>query len=295
MLRTSCPLCGSGQIPPLAGYEHAHLCRCRECGFVFAGRLPSLDEIRRHYDGYGLRDPRSEVTARRYEELLDSFEPYRRTNRILDVGCGEGHFLEVAAGRGWEVHGTESTEGALGRNRARGIAMTLAPVRPGDLPSGAFDVVTAFEVVEHLADPVAEAAVMADVLRGGGLLYVTTPNFNAASRRALGPRWNVIEYPEHLCYFTASTLTAWLRSAGFIRVSLTTTGVSPRRLVQGVRSRKTTAEMTQPPCATIANDERVREAIERSAGLRAVKLLVNASLSAVRAGDTLKGRFERAG
>ncbi len=287
-----CPLCGSPQIAPLHGYERAHLQRCGACGFVFAGRRPSVEQMRRQYAGYGLADVESPLTRRRYEELLDEFEAYRRTGRILDVGCGEGGFLEAAARRGWEVHGTESTAGALERNRARGIAMTLAPARPGDLPAAAFDVVTAFEVVEHVGDPRPEAAAIADAIRDGGLLYVTTPNFSSASRRMLGAGWNVIEYPEHLGYFTAGTLSRWLCEAGFDPLAVTTTGISPGRLLGGLR-RRPGAVPPAPRAGTAALDERVRERVEGAAALRATKLAANAALSALGAGDTLKGRFVR--
>ncbi len=288
---TACPLCDSQRTDALRGYEAAHLRRCSACSFVFAGRRPSAEQIRRWYDGYGVSVAESDVTRRRYEELLDGFERHRRTGRILDVGCGEGGFLLAAAARGWEVHGTESTEGALERNRARGIAMTLAPLRPGGLPTGAFDIVTAFEVVEHLGDPRSEAAIMADAIRADGVLYVTTPNFASASRRILGGDWSIIHYPEHLSYFTASTLTSWLRDAGFAAVRVTTTGVSPDRLLRGLRDQRSAAQAPAPAAA--GRDERLREGIERSATLRVAKLAVNAGLGAVGAGDTLKGWFRR--
>ncbi|HTN24535.1 MAG TPA: methyltransferase domain-containing protein [Solirubrobacteraceae bacterium] len=286
-----CPLCTSRQISPLRGYEAAHLRRCRECGLVFAGRRPSTEQIRRQYDGYGVGVAESAVTRARYEELLDEFEAYRRTGRILDIGCGEGGFLQAAAERGWEVHGTESTEGALARNRARGIAMTLAPVRPGDLPPATFDVVTAFEVVEHLGDPRAEASIIAGTIRDGGLLYVTTPNFASASRRLLGPSWTVIGYPEHLCYFTAATLTRCMEDAGFDALRVTSSGVSLGRLIRGLRRQR--GGDPPAPAGVAPTDERLREGIERSTGLRVVKRVTNAILGATQTGDTLKGRFRR--
>ena len=60
----------------------------------------------------------SALTARRYAELLQRLEPLRRTNRILDVGCGDGHFLAAARERGWNVYGSEYGEGPRGRARA---------------------------------------------------------------------------------------------------------------------------------------------------------------------------------
>lgn len=282
-VRDACPLCGAARIPALDRYAAAHLRRCRDCGFVFAGLRPSVEETREQYEGYGVAATASPITDARYEELLDEFARYRQTGRILDVGCGEGRFLDVAAARGWTVHGSESNAGAVARNRARGIAMSFSPLAPGDLPTAAFDVITAFEVAEHLADPAGEAAVIAALLRPGGLLYVTTPNFASLSRRLLGPRWSVIEYPEHLNYFTARTLRRWLGDAGLRNVAVTSSGLSVGRLRAGVGQATSHA----------AVDERARAAIERRGALRTAKRVVNATLAALGAGDTLKGRFER--
>ena len=187
------------------------------------------------------------------------------------------------------MHGTEVGEEALRINRAKGIAMRPAPVRAEDYEPGAFDVVTAFEVVEHVADPPAESRSLARILRPGGLFYCTTPNFDSASRRLLGPAWSVIDYPEHLGYFTTATLRAWLEAAGFATVGVTTTGVSPRRVLAGLR--RTSAKEAGQAGGVASDDERARAAIEASRALRVAKRAANGALTRARAGDTLKGRF----
>jgi len=154
---------------------------------------------------------------------------------------------------------------------------------------GFFDVITAFEVFEHLPDPGAESAVVASAPRPNGLLYCTTPNFDSESRRLLRGRWSAVEYPEHLCYFTASTLKRWLSGSGFEAVTVTSTGF---RLIRFRESVTSTAGHAAPGAC---EDDRLREAIERSTSLRLVKSAVNTILSAVSAGDTLKGRFELRG
>jgi SAM-dependent methyltransferase len=282
-------LCAARGAAALPRYEHAHLRRCGSCGFVFAGRLPSAAELEAHYGGYGRDDTDSPITRRRYDELLDGFERHRSCNRILDMGCGVGYFLEQAALRGWEVHGSEVGIEALAINRAKGIEMRPAPLRAGDYEPGTFDVVTAFEVVEHVADPRAESRTLAHILRPGGLFYCTTPNFDSASRRLLGPAWSVIDYPEHLCYFTTATLCSWLEDAGFATAGVTTTGVSPRRLLSGLR--RTSAKQAGQAGGVASDDERVRAAIEASRALGLAKRAANAVLTGARAGDTLKGRF----
>jgi SAM-dependent methyltransferase len=282
----SCPICGAPGAKPLTGYGRAHLVRCRRCGMTFAGRPPTDDELGAHYADYGHAWLDSPITRERYRELLDSFEPYRVTNRLFDSGCGAGYFLEEARARGWEAHGSEYGDHALQICHDKGLEVVQAPLARDTYPPGHFDVITAFEVVEHLREPRAEADVLAHALRVGGLLYCTTPNFNSASRRVLRDRWSVISYPEHLLYFTPRTLRAWLDQAGLRPVRVETAGVSLARLRSGLAGG---AEAAVSP----AGDERVRATIERSALLRRAKSAVNGGLSALGVGDTLKARFER--
>jgi len=141
-----------------------------------------------------------------------------------------GTFLDEAKQAGCDAYGTEYAQQALEIIRAKGITAIQAPLSLDTFEPGFFDVITAFEVFEHVPDPRAESAMLAGVLRPGGLLYCTTPNFDSASRRLLGGRWSVVEYPEHLCYFTASALRRWLSSSGFEAVSVTSTGFSLTRL-----------------------------------------------------------------
>lgn len=277
-----CIVCGAASPKPLDAYRRAHLVRCRECGLVFAGREPSAEELAANYGAYSRADYDSPITRRRYRELLDGFEPYRRTGRILDMGCGIGFFLEEAQARGWEAYGSELEPRAVEIVRGKGLHCAQAPIDAGTFEPGSFDVVTAFEVVEHLGDPLAEAETIARVLRPGGLLYCTTPNFASLSRRALRDRWSVIAYPEHLTYFTPATLRSWLARAGFTPVKLTTTGISLARLQHDVAS----AERPDH-----CSDEGLREQVESSRALRAAKSAANALLGATRSGDTIKGHF----
>jgi len=252
---------------------------------VFAARIPTDAELAAHYRDYGHAWHDSLITRKRYSEVLDSLEPFRDRNRLLDVGCGAGYFLEEARRRGWEVHGTEYSELALEVTRRKRLPVLQAPIRLGTYDRDSFDVVTAFEVFEHLSDPMAEARVVAHVLRDGGALYLTVPNFDSLSRRILGPRWNVIDYPEHLCYFTSKTIRSSLRRVGFVPECVATTGLSVARL------RDVAADRSAELAPHGSSDEQLRDAIEGSRVLTVAKALINASLSGLAAGDTIKARF----
>src|SRR5262245_18500076 len=106
----ACLLRDSRSIESLKGYERCYLVECTDCGFVFVGRIPSAQELDEHYNRVYTENEQSyewlsPVTTKRFYELLDFMEPYRKTGRLLDVGCGVGHFLKHALDRGWEAHG----------------------------------------------------------------------------------------------------------------------------------------------------------------------------------------------
>src|SRR5947207_2946364 len=112
---TKCLICDSHKISPLKGYEKHDLAKCKNCGFVFMRAIPTIEELKNHYDTYSYDETQylSPLTIDSYNSLLDEFEKFRKTNKILDVGCGVGFFLETAKKRGWEVYGTEYSKKAI--------------------------------------------------------------------------------------------------------------------------------------------------------------------------------------
>jgi SAM-dependent methyltransferase len=271
-------------------YEADLLVRCSQCDLVYVGRLPSDDELSEYYAAYPETGVLSELTGRRFAELLDRFEPFRQTGRLLDVGCGDGDFLDAARKRGWTVSGSEYGEAPRERARARGLDVRPAPFPAEGNEIGGFDVVTSVEVIEHVADPREEVTRMAALLRPGGALYLTTPNFDSLSRRLTGPRWRAIEYPEHLTLFTPHTLDALLTRIGLSKVELRTTGVSPADIRAGL---KPAAAGIPSPDASGARDDRLRSQVAGSPVLDRAVGVANAALSTLRLGDTIKALYQR--
>ena len=163
--RDACPVCGGRRLRPLPRYARAHLVRCEACGLTSAGLMATDGTLEGHYEDYGHAWFDSPITRRRYGELLDSFERYRRTNRLLEFGCGAGYFLQEAREHGWEVFGNDLSA------RAKQLDVVHGPITADTFEPGSFDVITAFEVFEHLRDPHSEAGLLARLLRPGGLLY----------------------------------------------------------------------------------------------------------------------------
>ena len=281
----SCLICSSNSLVLMPGYENAHLCECKNCGFVFSKKIPTESELEEHYQGYGRNDYLSPITIKRYNELLDSFEKYRKTGKLIDVGCGIGYFLEEASKRGWEVYGTEYTDEAVEICRNKGITIHKGKLDTENYNPEMFDVITSFEVIEHINNPVEEVTNFNTILRKGGLVYITTPNFNSLLRYRLKSAYNVICYPEHLSYYTPRTLRKLFVSNGFKKVKIETTGISLTRL----KTSKGTSD--QEFISETSDDEKMRNQIESKWYLQFIKKTLNTFLTFLGKGDSLKGWF----
>ena len=214
----NCLLCNSANQIELPKYRESFLVRCSACSFVFCKKIPTTEELTNHYKKYPSNRVISPITVKRYHELLDTFEHYRKTNKILDIGCGDGHFLKEAQTRGWQVYGTEFTEHAYEIGKQKGIIMHKGILNPKNYTAGDFDVITSFEVIEHINNPRPEVATINSLLRSGGLFYFTTPNFNSISRFISKITWNIISYPEHLSYYTSTSMNSFLKKFGFKKI-----------------------------------------------------------------------------
>ena len=281
----NCFLCNSGSLNKLSGYEPHHLIKCQSCQFVFCEPIPTAMELEKHYENYGRNDYLSPLTIKRYHEILDSFEPYRKTNKLIDVGCGIGYFLEEAKKKGWEVYGTEFTDEAIRICSKKGIKMNKGILDPENYDGQEFDIITSFEVIEHINNPQTELANFYKILRKGGLVYCTTPNFNSLLRYRLKEKYNVLGYPEHLSYYTPKSLKFIFNRSGFKTKKIKATGISFTRL----KTSKSTSN--QELISKTSDDENIRNRFENNVILKILKKSINCFLTVFGVGDALKGMF----
>jgi SAM-dependent methyltransferase len=226
-----CPGCGADAFPDritLGGYQ---LFACPRCTLRFAPQAfhVPVDYDRLYESAEYKTDQVQALQSLGREELADhptyrSF--FRRVRhvpgaKLLDVGCGVGRFCQGAHGHGWNVTGIDVSARAIETGR------TLAPfplrvATTEELLQGGerFDVVTAFEVVEHLSDPVEFLASTGRLVYPGGQLFITVPNWSSAVvQKATRPDWVP---PVHLLFFTEAALRQAGERSGLTRV---TTGI----------------------------------------------------------------------
>lgn len=225
-----CNLCGSAQQHPYCPANGRGLVQCAGCGLVFVGAQPDEKELYALYgETYFHNDQSGEVgytnyaadeanirqTAHRRLKFVERFTG--KPGRMLDVGCALGFIMDVARQRGWQVEGLDVSTFAVDYVRQRfGHTVYNGTLTEVALPAGAYDLVTMYDVIEHVPDPLANMRAIAALLKPGGIYELATPDVASLPARLTGKRW--IGYKmseEHVYYFSVDTLRRMLDAAGF--------------------------------------------------------------------------------
>ena len=210
-----CTVCKAAKSIVVLRRDSFSLHRCLKCSTVFMGRYSDsfVPELYAYYDKYsnlGKEEAFDPITSARCQDLLRWFSRFGIGREVLDVGCGLGQFVEVANRSGWIAEGLELSREAVDFARHQGLAVRELDFLSAAIKPNSYDVVTLFEVIEHVPNPAAFLHRAGEVVRPGGLVYLTTPNFASLDRFLLGRNWEII-HREHLTYFTPRTLRALVK------------------------------------------------------------------------------------
>ncbi len=215
----ACRLCRSARGRRIFEKDGALYHRCRDCGLVFAvsGLNPNLENELEDYEpsylDYLRETPEDEAQFRSLRRWMEGFGPLRAT-RLLDVGAGSGKWVRHLRQRGVEACGVEPASALYRHFLAQDPFFSCDSVeRFAAQRPGGFDCVTAFDVLEHVADPPPFFAALALALRPGGKLFLSTPDVSSWLARLAGRRWHYFN-KYHLCLFDARTLEAAARPHG---------------------------------------------------------------------------------
>ncbi len=226
-------------------------CVARECGIAWLDPQPLAEDIGKLYASYHTHDVQQADAAdddgmanaelvyglrySRWRRALGAIVPplnFRLNSglgflsdlepgKLLDVGCGSGAFLAVAARHGWEAHGIDfDPQAVAAANRRPGVTAHVGDLAGLDPALAPFDAITLDNVIEHLPDPEQVFDQCYALLRPGGRLVMQTPNIESEGHRIFGPDWRGLEVPRHLQVFTARALRGSARRAGFARAEL---------------------------------------------------------------------------
>jgi len=229
----ACPVCGKTEACEfLRGPDRFHgrkdqytLVRCPACSLVWLSHPPEPAEMHLHYTAAydRLISASGQNAPHRWRERKAAMTPYKQSGALLDLGCSSGSFLESLKGDDWKLHGIEmSTEYAKIAEAKTGAQVFVGHILDATFPRESFDVITCFDVLEHLYEPSRVMARVGEWLKPGGIFYVLVPNIDSAEARAFGSYWHGLELPRHLFHYSPAALEFLAQSAGLSVVSLET-------------------------------------------------------------------------
>jgi len=240
----TCQICGSTETRLIQDTHVSlnstaiELVKCVQCGLVYLNPQPVDEEIRQLYsDDYFIQWYSSEEKREFSKKFFHTLFAHNQlmTNgrgRLLDVGCGMGFFLEVAREWSWDVKGVEISPYASEHCREKmGLDVHTGTLESAEYESGEFDVITAFDVLEHLTDLPGFLSSVRRILKKDGRFLVIVPNYDSPvfqlDRIICGlkkaPMPNI---PEHLTYFRSDTLEKLFQTNELRVEMLTTTGAN---------------------------------------------------------------------
>jgi 2-polyprenyl-3-methyl-5-hydroxy-6-metoxy-1,4-benzoquinol methylase len=164
-----------------------------------------------------------EMKLEHFRRRMASIRPRLPKGRLLDIGCSCGYFLEVAAREGYDVQGVEFSENA----RAAASPEIRARIWRGSLdslPSGSarFNVITAFDIIEHQERPLDFLREARRLLVRGGVLVLSTPDAGHWLGLLMRSHWPMLQPMQHLTIFSRRAVEWALGETGFGQVAVET-------------------------------------------------------------------------
>jgi SAM-dependent methyltransferase len=230
---TTCDNCGSDRSRMLfKGGDLLHalpgifsVVQCLECGWMRVNPRPTPSALAQYYPEdylpyyHAIEDEASAWRRwdRRYgmSKRCKSIERFVPGGRLLEVGCGTGIFLHEMGRRGWTVEGIEPSHYAAKYVRERfGLPVFEGFLEDYEGPPASFDVVAAWNVLEHLRYPAQGICTMQRLLKKDGLLVLGFPNYESLDRLLFGTGWIGWDLPRHLYVFPGASFRRFLERVG---------------------------------------------------------------------------------
>ncbi|SMB82722.1 Methyltransferase type 12 [Hymenobacter roseosalivarius DSM 11622] len=226
---SACPVCGKSEFrnklvveDKSVSNESFAIVQCESCGFQFTNPRPGAADIGRYYESdeyvshnsgaQGVINQAYKVarffTMRRKVALLNKKAP--RKGKVLDYGCGTGHFLAACKSNGWQVAGLEPNARAR-EEAARRVGQPIGAEDLGGFSPESFDAITLWHVLEHVHELTGTLKQLIGSLKPDGVLVIAVPNVESFDAQHYRQDWAAYDVPRHLYHFSPKTMTLLLK------------------------------------------------------------------------------------
>jgi 2-polyprenyl-3-methyl-5-hydroxy-6-metoxy-1,4-benzoquinol methylase len=203
------------------GKEWGRHVRCKNCHLIYMNPMEKVSKTNEYY--FKAKNNHASTIRESYLRTAKSqvslIQKYTRGTNLLDIGCAQGFFLFSASKAGYTTKGIEISQDAVEYAREEfGLDVEAKPFEELRFPENSFDVVTLWQVLEHVPYPLMVLNEVHRILKPGGLVVASTPNIEGIPAKILRKRWWDIKRL-HLNQFTTKTLQDIFKNAGFKNMS----------------------------------------------------------------------------
>lgn len=217
MNTTICNICKSNNILKYLVKDGYQLLICNDCKLIFVDNIPNKESINRIYQHFSYNDlDLDEINIRNdAKRSLRIINKYVSVSNLLDIGCGNGYFLDEARKIGWDTKGIDYSDNTV--NYA--VNTLKLNVIKADLfkytNKKKFNLITLNQVIEHLVDATKLISKCYSLLDNNGYIYIATPNMDSALSVIFKENYNYLIPPIHLTYFNIKSIKKLLEMNGF--------------------------------------------------------------------------------
>ncbi|KKQ30075.1 MAG: Methyltransferase type 12 [Candidatus Shapirobacteria bacterium GW2011_GWE1_38_10] len=192
--------------------------KCKNCGLIYVNPQIEVRMLNRSYSKDSNLSYVDEAESRidtfcESIKIIDKYFPQR--GKILDVGAGSGFFLKVARDEGWRTWGVELSKWLSNyANEKYSVNIKQGTLKEAKFKDNYFDVITMWDVIEHLPNPDSELKEICRVLKPGGMLVVNYPDIGTPVARVMGSKWWFL-FSTHLFYFDRRLMKKLLEKNNF--------------------------------------------------------------------------------
>ncbi|MEY4384283.1 MAG: hypothetical protein RI995_1825 [Bacteroidota bacterium] len=229
---SNCPVCQSQHIESFleakdytVSGEYFKIVQCRNCDFLFTNPRPSAEEAGKYYqsENYISHSNTSEglintlyhwVRTITLKQKTNWIQPYQKSKELLDIGCGNGHFLQACKQAGWKVSGMEldlKTAEQARKNTGAKIVNHLEEIKADET----FQIISLWHVLEHVYELDQYFEFFKSHLKQDGKLLLALPNPKSHDAEKFKAYWAAYDVPRHIHHFTPKSIELLANKNGF--------------------------------------------------------------------------------
>jgi len=218
-----CPVCDKSSFIEWCKVQTYSILKCKECGIGITAPFPTEEQLiefnKKTYDveqRIKVYLSRQNYFEKRYEGYIKNIKTTKKDGKLLDIGCNIGIFMKVAQQAGFDVKGVElNADCALYGKERFHLDIDSNHLEDIAFPDETFDVITLFDVLEHIPDMNAFIDEIRRILKKDGQVVIQAPNLNSLMSELTKGKWHWLSPPDHLYHFTPDAMTRFLRIHGF--------------------------------------------------------------------------------